>query len=80
MNNTTIKMKHIILIVSLICAVALNGFAQQAPPDSQKYNFTVADCINYAYEHQHDVKNANLDVESAGYHAEGNSRAGVSAN
>jgi outer membrane protein TolC len=54
--------------VSLICAVALNGFAQQAPPDSQKYNFTVADCINYAYEHQHDVKNANLDVESAGYH------------
>ncbi len=68
MNNTTIKMKHIILIVSLICAVALNGFAQQAPPDSQKYNFTVADCINYAYEHQHDVKNANLDVESAGYH------------
>lgn len=68
MNNTTIKMKHIILIVSLICAVALNSFAQQAPPDSQKYNFTVADCINYAYEHQHDVKNANLDVESAGYH------------
>jgi len=61
-------MKHIILIMSLICAVTLNGFAQQAPPDSQKYNFTVADCINYAYEHQHDVKNANLDVESAGYH------------
>ncbi|MFI5136255.1 MAG: TolC family protein [Sphingobacteriales bacterium] len=61
-------MKHIILIVSLMCAAALNGFAQQAPPDSQKYNFTVADCVNYAYEHQHDVKNANLDVESAGYH------------
>ncbi|BAU54549.1 Outer membrane protein TolC precursor [Mucilaginibacter gotjawali] len=61
-------MKHIVLILSLICAVALNGFAQQAPPDSQKYNFTVADCVNYAYEHQHDVKNANLDVESAGYH------------
>jgi len=62
------KMKYTIPIVSLLCAMALNGFAQQAVPDSQKYSFTVADCVNYAYQHQHDVKNANLDVESAGYH------------
>ncbi|MDR3694978.1 TolC family protein [Mucilaginibacter sp.] len=60
-------MKHIVLIVSLICAVALNGFAQQAPPDSQKYNFTVADCVNYAYEHQDSVINADLDIKSADY-------------
>ncbi len=61
-------MKHILLIMSLIGAVVIQGFAQTAKPDSQTYNFTVADCVNYAYEHQHDVKNANLDVESAGYH------------
>jgi len=61
-------MKHILIILSLLSAGAINTFAQQAAPDSQKYNFTVADCINYAYQHQHDVKNANLDVESAGYH------------
>jgi outer membrane protein TolC len=54
--------------MSLIGAVVIQGFAQTAKPDSQTYNFTVADCVNYAYEHQHDVKNANLDVESAGYH------------
>ena len=60
-------MKHIILIVSLISVVALNGFAQQAPPDSQKYSFTVADCVNYAFEHQDTVKNAALDVRSADY-------------
>ena len=62
-------MKHIVLIVSLICSVALNGFGQQAPPDtSQKYNFSVADCVNYAYQHQDSVVNAGLDVTSAGYH------------
>ncbi len=60
-------MKHIILIISLICAAALNGFAQQAPPDST-YNFTVADCINYAYKHQDTVINAALDIKSADYH------------
>ena len=60
-------MKHILLTVSAFCAFALKGFAQQAPSDTT-YNFTVADCVNYAYKFQHDVKNANLDVESAGYH------------
>jgi len=48
--------------------MALGGFAQQAKPDSQTYNFSVADCVNYAYQHQHDVKNANLDVESSEFH------------
>ena len=47
---------------------AISGFSQQAPTGNQIYNFSVADCINYAYDHQHDVANAKLDVTSAGYH------------
>ncbi len=61
-------MKQIFLIMSLIGVIVSKGFSQQALPDSQIYNFTVADCINYAYAHQHDVVNSNLDVKSAGYH------------
>ncbi len=61
-------MKHILIILMLACGFALRGSAQQAAPDTQRYNFTIQDCINYAYEHQHDVKNANLDVTSADYH------------
>jgi outer membrane protein len=62
------RMKHIILTAFLIIAVASKGISQQAPPNNQPYNFSVADCINYAYNHQHDVINANLDVKSADYH------------
>jgi outer membrane protein len=61
-------MKHIFLIMSLIGAIVSKGFSQQALPDSQIYNFTIADCINYAYAHQRDVVNSNLDVKSADYH------------
>jgi outer membrane protein TolC len=61
-------MKHIFLILSLISAIVSKGFSQQAPPDSQIYNFTVADCVNYAYKHQDSVVNAELDVKSAEYH------------
>jgi len=59
-------MKRIPLLVPLLL-LAFSGFAQPAH-DSTTYNFTVADCINYAYSHQHDVKNAGLDVTSAEYH------------
>jgi len=52
----------------LLSGIALKGFSQTAATDSQRYNFTIQDCINYAYEHQHDVINANLDVTSAEYH------------
>lgn len=45
----------------------LQGFAQQAPPNSQTHHFSLADCIEYAYEHQDSVKNAQLDVKSADY-------------
>ncbi len=61
-------MKHIFLTISLLIALAINSFAQQTSPDTVNHNFSIADCVNYAYAHQHDVKNANLDVTSAGYH------------
>ncbi|MDO3643037.1 TolC family protein [Mucilaginibacter sp. L3T2-6] len=60
-------MKHILIVMCLLSGIALNGFSQTAAPDSQRYNFTIQDCINYAYEHQDSVVNANLDVKSAGY-------------
>jgi outer membrane protein len=61
-------MKHIILIVSLLFVISLKSFSQQAPDSNKTYNFTVADCINYAYDHQHDVINSKLDITSAEYH------------
>lgn len=41
--------------------------AQVAPPTGQTFNFTLQDCINYAYEHQDTVINAKLDIKSADY-------------
>ncbi len=60
-------MKHKLLIVPLLCAMAFSSFAQQAVPDTQTYHFKLADCINYAYSHQDSVVNAGLDVKSAEY-------------
>ena len=45
--------------------VLLKGMAQQAPPNKQSHNFSLQDCINYAYEHADSVKNARLDITSA---------------
>jgi len=57
-------MKKIIFL--LVCtAVCMKAFAQQ--PATQTYNFGIADCIKYAYEHQSTVVNANLDIKSAEY-------------
>jgi outer membrane protein len=61
------QMRYVFLIAAIWCGAALNSRAQQAPADST-YNFTLQDCINYAYQHQHDVTNAALDVKSADYH------------
>lgn len=61
-------MKHKLLITAIICGTSLNGFSQQAPPKDSVYNFSVSDCVNFAYTHQHDVINANLNVKSADYH------------
>jgi outer membrane protein len=60
-------MKYILITASLICTIALSGYAQQAPPALPPVTFSLADCIKYAYEHQDSVKNAELDVQNAEY-------------
>lgn len=49
--------------------IVLSGFHvfSQSQPVSQNFAFTVADCVNYAYQHQNSVLNANLDIKSAEY-------------
>jgi len=48
--------------------IASAGYAQQAaPPANQVYSFSLKDCINYSYEHQDTVMNAQLDIKSADY-------------
>ena len=59
-------MRNILLIGAIICSIGTKAFAQQAPQDST-YRFSIQDCVNYAYTHQHDVMNAALDVKSANY-------------
>lgn len=59
-------MRKITYIITLLCIIAINSYAQQAPKDSI-YNLSLQDCINYAYEHQDSVMNAKLDVQSADY-------------
>ncbi|WP_214070772.1 TolC family protein [Mucilaginibacter sp. dw_454] len=60
-------MRYIFLTASLICSIVFSGFAQQAPPPNTPVSYSLADCINYAYQHQDSVKNAALDVKSAEY-------------
>jgi len=61
-------MKHILFIGALLVTLTLNSYAQQAtPPNNTGNKFTLADCINYAIQHQDSVLNANLDVKSADY-------------
>lgn len=59
--------KNIFLLILLSGITALSSYAQQGPPAPVVHNFSVADCINYAYENQGSVKNAALDVKSAEY-------------
>jgi len=60
-------MKSIFFIGILLGTAALNSYAQQAPPPNKVSQFTLAECINYAYLHQDSVMNAGLDVKSAEY-------------
>ncbi|HTD98062.1 MAG TPA: TolC family protein [Mucilaginibacter sp.] len=61
-------MKNIFFITLSFVGLAISSYAQQATPTpNQPANFTVQDCINYAYEHQDSVINAKLDVRSAEY-------------
>lgn len=59
-------MRKIIIAGALICGIAVKSYARQAPPDTV-HNFTVQDCINYAYAHQDSVLNATLDAKRAQY-------------
>jgi outer membrane protein len=62
-------MKNIFFTTLLLICIALSSYAQKAtPPANQTYNFSLQDCINYAYQHQDSVVNAGLDVKSADYH------------
>jgi outer membrane protein TolC len=59
-------MKKLLLILTgLLFTAAV--FAQQNTTNAPVYNFSLADCINYAYQHQDTVLNAGLDVKSAEY-------------
>ncbi|WP_183573330.1 TolC family protein [Mucilaginibacter sp. X5P1] len=60
-------MRNTVFIMALLCTVAVNSYAQQAPLRDSTYNFSIQDCVNYAYQHQDSVVNAGLDVKSAEY-------------
>lgn len=52
----------------LLLFIASAGYAQQAAPSATTlHNFSLQDCINYAYQHQDSIVNAGLDVKSADY-------------
>jgi len=59
-------MKKIITILIFITA-GFKAFAQLQPNSVQTFKFSIADCINYANDHQSTVVNANLDIKSAEY-------------
>lgn len=60
-------MKYLLFTAAVFCAVTFKSYAQDAPPNNQTYNFSIQDCINYAYEHQDSVVNAKLNIKSAEY-------------
>ncbi|RYY07730.1 MAG: TolC family protein [Sphingobacteriaceae bacterium] len=59
-------MKKTVTILIFIL-VGFKTFSQLQPTGDKRFNFSIADCINYAYEHQNTVVNANLDIKSAEY-------------
>jgi len=58
--------KQLFLLAACLILYANTGMAQQAQPQTT-YKFSLTDCINYAYEHQDSVKNAQLDLKNADY-------------
>lgn len=60
-------MRYLLFTATVFCAIAFKSYAQDTPPNNQTYNFSVQDCINYAFEHQDSVVNARLDIKSAEY-------------
>jgi outer membrane protein len=61
-------MKNTIFTTLIMLSIAFGSYAQQATPSAPpSYNFSLQDCINYAYQHQDSVVNAKLDIKSAEY-------------
>jgi len=60
-------MKHLFLLAACLILYANTSSAQQKQTSGGPYNFSLADCINYAYEHQDSVKNAQLDLKNSDY-------------
>lgn len=61
-------MKNIFFTTLCLVSIAFGSYAQQATQTAKPpYNFSLQDCINYAYEHQDTVLNAGLDIKSAEY-------------
>ncbi|AMR33356.1 transporter [Mucilaginibacter sp. PAMC 26640] len=58
-------MKRLLLFL-IGFAGSLKGFSQ-APPANQTYNFSVAEAVDYAYQHRDSVVNAGLDVKAADF-------------
>ncbi len=68
LTNQQYNMKHIFFTMLVLLGITYHANAQQAAPATKPpYNFSLDDCINYAYEHQDTVVNARLDVKSAEY-------------
>jgi len=59
-------MKKIITILIFI-VTGIQAFSQLQPNSAQTFNFSIAECIKYANDHQSTVVNANLDIKSAEY-------------
>jgi len=61
-------MRKFIIAGALLLGLAVKSYAQQASPDtSHVHNFSLAECISYAYQHQDSVLNAGLDIKNAEY-------------
>jgi len=60
-------MKQLYLLAACLILYANTSSAQQKQTSTAPYSFSLADCINYAYEHQDSVKNAQLDLKNADY-------------
>ncbi|TZF83609.1 TolC family protein [Pedobacter sp. BS3] len=59
-------MKRLFLIAYSLLLPGISLYAQQ-PDTSRTHTFNLQQCIDYAYEHQVDMKNAALDIKKAEY-------------
>ena len=57
-------MRFTLSILIILCSLALK--AQQLP-EGNVYNFNLQECLEYAYNNNDSLKNAQLDIESAKY-------------